>query len=286
MPDWLTGAGTCRTSPRATERPEHQTPDRSVGCAQPSAHLPAVARVCRAEHRPMVRRTLPIGTRIGNDHPHGNARRIDQPCALTGDLRGVPLLPVERPDQLVHVDELGLELNDNQRSRPLVPRDEVDDSSLAEVRERHLRREPPPSTRLELARDRRVHRRVPSSEQAVEVTASPSPDDIDAHVERSRHSPDYLERHGRQMTALHPRHGALADPGPSGEVLLAPAAADPEEADRGSEPLIGHGRVWLDHLIAGTSLAYPPDFLPAHSPGDCNGGNPAPPTPRRRPPTL
>ena len=87
----------------------------------------------------------PVGPAVGNDQPRGHRARCPAPAVADNGRQSS--LSIERPDQLVDVGELRLQLDDEQGAASLMPRQDVDDASLAVDREGHLWRKDPAGQR-------------------------------------------------------------------------------------------------------------------------------------------
>ena len=99
----------------------------------------------------MRRDPAAIRPTLTDDEPGRDRHRI--PATLLRDPRRQPPLPVERPDQLVDVDDLRLELDDQQCAPTRMPGQDVDHAALAVDRERDFGRQDPGR---QLARNRRA----------------------------------------------------------------------------------------------------------------------------------
>lgn len=90
---------------------------------------PAVERQAGPEQRAVLGDPAPVGARIRDHQPRAHA--ASGPAAAPRDLNCQPPLLVERPDQLIDIDDRGLEFDDQNRAGRFVPSQQVDDSSLA-----------------------------------------------------------------------------------------------------------------------------------------------------------
>ncbi|MFL5723841.1 MAG: hypothetical protein ACJ78H_10685, partial [Chloroflexota bacterium] len=81
----------------------------------------------------MRRDPCSIGSARRNEDPDRHGARI--PTTFPRDPTSKPSLSVDRPDEIVHVDDVGLELDHQQRSTPRMPRQDVDHSPFAVDRE-------------------------------------------------------------------------------------------------------------------------------------------------------
>src|SRR6187551_2080009 len=110
--------------------------DRSGWASEPSADRVTVHFEDAVEQPAMRSNRGPVPATFGDDQPTADGRRIPAPIAR--DPRGEAAFPVERPKELVDIDDRRLELNDEERPRGGVPCEPVDDATLAEDRERDL----------------------------------------------------------------------------------------------------------------------------------------------------
>jgi hypothetical protein len=74
-----------------------------------------------------------VSARVGHDQPHAHGPGC--PTAIDRDSGGRPSLPIERPEELVNVDDGGLEFYLHKRARGLVPGQKIDEASLDVDRE-------------------------------------------------------------------------------------------------------------------------------------------------------
>ncbi len=118
-----------------------------------------------------------VRARVGNHQDRSDG--LGRPTAVPRDARGEAPFAIERAEELVDVDDLGLQLDGEQGSAIRVVREHVDDATLRTDRERHLRSHDPLRTVApEPARDVVVERGVAGVEQAVEVAAAPPRDEV------------------------------------------------------------------------------------------------------------
>jgi hypothetical protein len=136
---------------------------------------------------------------------------------------------VHRREQVTDVDELGLELDEQDRPARRVPGDEVDDTALAEVAEGHLRTDLP-TRGLEPPGYLLGHSRMTRREEVEKLPASPPEDDVDPKLERAPDPPKRAERHVSRP-AFDQRDRRRRDPGPLRHVRLSPPQAMAKAAD-------------------------------------------------------
>ena len=176
-----------------------------------------------------------------NDDPTRDSKRI--PTAALDDLPGKSDLPIERPDEFVDVRDVGLELDDQQRSVAGVPGDDVDHAALRVDREGDFGGELPLRQRFpEPGSDRVVQRGVPSIEESIEVASPPSSKEVDPNIECVGDDPHGPERQGVEMAALDTGHGRVRNAGTRREITLPPAPALPDRSDGRAQPRVIHSR--------------------------------------------
>jgi hypothetical protein len=134
---------------------------------------------------------------LGHGNPGAHGDRL--PAEVAHHLRREASVAIDRPDQTLHVDDLRLQLDDEQRPGRSQPGHDVDHPALAPDRERTLRDHLPPG-RGEGADDELVHRGVPGVQEAVELRAVPAQDDVEVR----------LQRHGNGLQLPHPNPGEVA----------------------------------------------------------------------------
>ena len=150
------------------------------------------------QHGSMRREPRPIGPAVRDQHPYRHRSRL--PAPVVNDLARETLPPIHRAHEVVHVDDLRLELDHEQCPSSGVPRQDIDDTALPEDRVRHLRcqdpiREDPSRTTGPRPRgNRSVERRSvdPDRRRAIESSTRPgsrAPGRCSA-ASRSRHVPD------------------------------------------------------------------------------------------------
>jgi len=141
----------------------------------------------------------PIRPTLGNNDPLTNASWF--PTELSDDGGREPPPTISHGKEIIHVHELGLELNQEERSRPLVPGSEVDDTALTEVVERHFRPRLP-ARRQEHSCHGLGHRRMPGRDSAIQGGASPTRLEDEPDLQDCRDLPEAIERHGPDVAAL------------------------------------------------------------------------------------
>jgi hypothetical protein len=184
-----------------------------------------------------------VRLRVGNDQPDAHrSAKFGTPTEAQSDPPREASLPVERPEKLVHVGDLGLELDDEQHGRFGPIPQQVDHSTLAAERERGLGRKDPAADLAESSRDQLVESRMPGVEQAVEVARSPARDQVDADVKNGADASSRREAQIVEVTPFGPRDRGPRDGGKPTQILLPQASPDPELSEHGPDPLIIHRR--------------------------------------------
>lgn len=108
-----------------------------------------------------------------DDQPDSHDKRF--PASICSDAACEPSLVVERPKKLVDVHDVGLQLDDEDRSSAWMPREQVDHAALTIDREGRFRDEVPGGpTSAERAHDGLVELGVATVEQPVEIAATPT----------------------------------------------------------------------------------------------------------------
>jgi len=161
-----------------------------------------------------------VGRRIAEQHPA--ADRSDLPPPLAGELRRQAPIAIDGCNQCLDIDELGLQLNHQQRPARRMECEDVDDTSLAVDRERRLRGQEPARVR-EGTGDRFVHRRMARGDHPIEISASPSGDVLEADFERGSDAKQRVDRKAAHMAALDPRDGGAGYPGAQRHIGLTPS---------------------------------------------------------------
>jgi hypothetical protein len=190
-----------------------------------------------------------IGARVGQHDPAADRRCIPSPG--TPDPARQPAVAIDLADERLHVDQLGLELDDEQHPPLRVPRQHVDDAPLAVDGRRDLRRGDPARRSDEQPSDRLVHRRVARAHQSVEIAAPPAGDKVDTHLERRRDLAHGRDRQLTHIATLEPRDRRLPDAGCVREIHLAPASLDSHRAEHATESLVVRAPI----MAPGTYLA-------------------------------
>src|SRR4051812_1414699 len=118
--------------------PEAEATDRPFRVGQPAADRAAVGWVGGAEHRRVGLDSTPIRPALRDDHPrrYRDAFVLREPAALARNPARDADLAIEGRDELVDVDDLGLQLDDEECAACPVEREDVDDAPVRVERER------------------------------------------------------------------------------------------------------------------------------------------------------
>jgi len=198
-----------------------------------------------------------------NEEPGGGA---GLPASLAGDLRPQPDLAIEVPDHRLKVRDRGLDLDDEQRPRCSVERDDVDRTALAPYVERYLcphlpaRSAEPADRDFDQARMGRV-------EEPVERLALIGEPHRDGRTESCCDSLDGKDRDAIGRTSLDPldrRPGGAAFPG---EPLERPAAPSSQRTQSLPEPNGVHMRTIADGPSLAITAGGPSTVTSARLPG-------------------
>ena len=186
---------------------------------------------------PTVRRA------VRNDDPDSHpAIRGNGPAHLLSDGTSQTPLPVDRADELIHVRDVGFQLDDQQHPRGSVVAKDVDHAAFAADRERHLGSDEPARKIAERPGDLFMEPRVVGVQQPVQVAGAPPAEDIDPHVERGRDAPQRRHRERVEMAPLDPRDRRRRDSRLARDVDLPERPTDPNGPKGAAQPLIAHGR--------------------------------------------
>jgi hypothetical protein len=216
--------------------PHRHRIDRPMGLPKPTGHDTPVHWKCVPQHRSVRCDPGPIGPTAGDQHPSRHSHRI--PSAVPRDLPCKSAALIHRPDQLVDVDNVSLQLDDEKRSTSRMPSEDVDDAPLTEDRERDLGcKDPLRQGGREPRRDCLVESRVTAGDQAIEITGSPPGRPSDLDLEHPRDREEGADRHALEMPALDRRDHRSVDRCSGRHVDLPPASLDANGPKRAAEAL-------------------------------------------------
>jgi len=181
---------------------------------------------------------ISVGHAVADQQGRADHRR--SPRKLRRDLGTEPVLAMERAENLPDIDDLGLQLDEQERSHALVPGDDVDNAAVAVVRERDLRPKRPPRQTAEPAAHVFRECRMPGAHEPIELRVPGSRQQLGADLQRGGNPTDDRHHNVVERASLDPRDRPAGNAGGVGEVKLAPAAADPYGADDRPEPEVIH----------------------------------------------
>ncbi len=189
----------------------HEPERREVGlrCMQPRACTQRRVRKRDAEHRRVTTRDRPVGRRPRDDQQSAQCAPVPATLALH-DLGDDSDLLRHRHQHRLQVGQLGLDLDDEQRSIGRVPAKDVHGSTVSEAVERELGFDDP-AGRGEAGSHDLHDRGVSSIKQAVGQPTPPSSVDDQVHAERGGDPPARSERHALQSSVLEIRDDRLID---------------------------------------------------------------------------
>lgn len=170
-------------------------------------------------------------------HPFANEHW--RPAERGGNHQRETATPVGDREEIVHVGQFCLDLDQQQRARRRMPGNYIDHASLAEMAEgdldAHL-----PTGRLEKPGDDLGHGRMPAGYDSVDFRPPPSRCEGQPHLEHARGGANRLELDPVELATLDLGIQGVGDPDPSREILLAPAEADPQLAEQATDRQIIH----------------------------------------------
>ena len=180
------------------------------------------------------------------NRPAADRRR--RPSAFARDPRSQSPIPIDRADERLDVDDIGLELNDQEAARRRMEGQDVDCSAFAVDGERRLRgRQPTGAT--ELASRRLVHCRVAAVQHPIELTASPTGQPVDPDLQGCRDPDQHAHRDRLENVALHARHRGGRYAGGRRDVRLAPALPKTDGANHRSQSQRIHRRMLIRRCL-------------------------------------
>lgn len=141
--------------------------------------------------------------------------------------------------ELIDVDQLGLQLDQEQCSRLDMPRDQVDDATLAEVVERDFGPDLPAVVEQH-ASHRFGHRRVAAAEEPVQPGATPPWFEGQPNLQHARDSPERRDLDSLDLATLDPRVRRRRGCRPKRHVSGAPAKADAQLTKHSADGEIVH----------------------------------------------
>ena len=154
----------------------------------------------------MGRQPPSIRPALGHDHARGDGSGI--PAEVAPDPRREAALAIERPEQLAHVDDLGLELDHEQRPPRRMPAEKIDHATLAIDRERDLGPELP-AIKPEPSHHGVAELAVALAQESVRRCTPPSSAQVDPNLECACYPSERAQRRARQVPPFDPRDGDI-----------------------------------------------------------------------------
>ena len=174
---------------------------------------------------------------LADDQRTADERR--RPSEPFGDPGSQALLAIEDPDRFADVDDGGLDLDHEQGPRLGVPREDVDEASLAALAEGHLRPGlPPKSPKLSKHGGNEVG--VVGRRETCQVPMSRPRRELQANLEHSGDRAEDPNRQRREMATLDPGHRLDGHARGRRDVALAPGAPDAHHPEHRPDSLVIH----------------------------------------------
>ena len=205
----------------------------SGGSLKPSSNRPAARRE-RTGEGGGVRRDPPTCGSVFAHHEEPS-KPCRPPFAPTRDLARQPRLPVERDEGSLDVRDHRLHLDDEQRRRRRVEREDVNRAAFASDRERDFGRDLP-AEGCEPPHDRLHERGVRLVQQSVERLAVPEQPAVEPCAECIGERAEHPDRQPICPASFDAGDGRSGDARVPREVDLSPPASPPQRPNRESEP--------------------------------------------------
>lgn len=127
---------------------------------------------------------------------------------ISSDPGREPSFAIERCEELIHVDDFGLQLDDEHGPTAGMPAEEVDGPALPVHRECRLRHEHPGRPPCgERSSHRFMERRMGAIQEAIELAATPPRHQVEPHLKGARDGPKRVDGLRPEHATLHPRDG-------------------------------------------------------------------------------
>ena len=188
----------------------------------------------------MHRETPMVRAGIADRYP--TAHRCRLPASLRGDSARQTPIPIDLGHQPIRSDDIGLELDDQQRSSRRVHGENIDRATLAVDRERRLGSDEP-SRRHQLSTGRLLHGGVRGVEHAIELSTAPSRREIDPNIEGGGDTDKRAYGDGLVVATLDARDRCGGDTSTLGDIGLAHPAAQSKRPNDRSEANGIHPRI-------------------------------------------
>ena len=148
----------------------------------------------------MIRESAPGRAAIRYYNPYAYERR--RPLLIARNFTGEPPIAIDLPHEASDIPNRALHLDDQDGSSARVPCEDVDRSTFAEDRERHLRLDNPFGQARESANERLDHTGVASVDEPVEIAASPAGNDVDPCIHGAEYTPQHSQGRGVDAAVL------------------------------------------------------------------------------------
>ncbi|MEA2675183.1 MAG: hypothetical protein QOI92_2375 [Chloroflexota bacterium] len=176
--------------------------------------------------------------------PDDQRRRdvIRRPPDLSRNHLRQPLLSAQRPKHLAHVDDLGLDLDDQEGAAGMMPGEDVHESTLASMVERHLGPSFPPEP-AQCPNHGLDERGVLGSREPMKIAVARPRREVHADPEHLRYPTDRADRQRIELATLQPGDRHRRDDRQSSDIHLSEAAANAHRAEDRSDPVVEHDRM-------------------------------------------
>lgn len=249
---------TASNVPRANVRNKSKRVHGSRGLSEPAYERAAVVGQGCSEQAAVLRSMPPVHGGFGDEE--GDRHRPDVPAESSGDHWRETFLRVQLREELAEVDQLSLDLDNQHRPRDRMPAEQVDDSTLAELRVRDFGLHLPAPEPRDPADEELGERGVPRVDDPIKVECTrpwlQGHSDLEDLGDRSQ----VAEAEPTRMPVLQARDLGTRQPRPVGELLLRHGTSNAREPDHATERQVIHGRTSLtgaaSRLLIRTHVRY------------------------------
>jgi len=211
---------------------EQDTGHRAVRGAEPAPNDRASTGQRDAKRGVEALNALPSdGRRFEHDQSCNGPCR---PATLARDPGSKSCLAIQGRQHRLRIGHDGFRFDHEERAARRMPGKDVDGAAFGIDRERHLHGKVP-AVRREQTDDRFDEACVRLVEQPIELLAAPTDRDIEPPVERDDDPFERSNRERRHPASLEVGDRPMRQTRPGTQVLLAPASADPDGAQRQAE---------------------------------------------------
>ena len=202
----------------------------AVGPIKPSPKPPAVVGQGRCERNAMLGYAPPARHGLRDGQPDGDHERL--PTELGGcNSRRKPPLSIEGPEELADVHDRGLELDHEDDPSGGVPRQEVDDPTLAVDRERDFGPNRPAATGSQATNDVLGEGGMAGVDRSIEVGAVRARLKLEPDIQGGGDAPDRPQRQAVEIAPLHPADDDVGRAGKPTEVDLPQRSSQSQRAE-------------------------------------------------------